>query len=117
MPRRRCSLAPLSLWSSNSDQLDFTQVRRSDVDGDGAKPARLQRDAPGAYGRLGESGPRLLAIPGEKLVEPQVVNATGNRRRDAIQHQALQPLPMCTLRNNNQISHLGPLMGIIGSHV
>src|ERR1017187_8544842 len=31
MPRRRCSLAPRSLWSSNSDQLDFTQVRRSDL--------------------------------------------------------------------------------------
>src|ERR1035437_4886384 len=30
MPRRRCSLAPRSLWSSNSDQLDFTTVRRSD---------------------------------------------------------------------------------------
>src|ERR1019366_9639378 len=33
MPRRRCSLAPRSLWSSNSDQLDFTQVRRSEVNG------------------------------------------------------------------------------------
>src|ERR1035441_9007901 len=31
MPRRRGSLRPCSLWSSNSDQLDFTQVRRSEL--------------------------------------------------------------------------------------
>src|ERR1039458_1925621 len=39
MPRRRCSLAPRSLWSSNSDQLDFTQVRRSEFVG---LPAELR---------------------------------------------------------------------------
>ena len=40
-----------------------------DVDGDGAEAAGLQGDAPRAHGRLREAGPRLLAVPGEELVQ------------------------------------------------
>ena len=54
-------------------------------------------------------GSRL--VPREELVQPEIVNAAGDRRGDAVQHQALQSLPMGSLRNNNQISHLGPLNG------
>ena len=64
-----------------------------------------------ADGRLGEAGPGFAPVPLEELVEPEIVNAAGDRRGDAIQHQALQSLPMGSLRNNNQISHLGPLNG------
>src|ERR1035441_8737891 len=69
------------------------------------------RVAPGAHGRLGESGPGLPAIPLEELIEPEIVDAAGNRGGDAVKHQPLQSLPMGSLRNNNQTSHLGPLNG------
>src|ERR1035437_7263475 len=85
--------------------------RNPHVDGDGAEPAGLQDDAPGAHSRLRESGPGFPPIPLEELVEPEIVNAAGDRRGNAIQHQPLQPLPMGSMRNNNQISHLGPLNG------
>jgi hypothetical protein len=35
----------------------------------------------------------------------------GSAEFDAILHQSLLSLPMGSLRNNNQISHLGPLNG------
>jgi hypothetical protein len=85
--------------------------RNPHVDGNGTKPAGFQDNAPGAHRRLRESGPGFPAVPFEELVEAKIVHAAGNRRRDAIQHQSLQPLPMGSLRNNNQISHLGPLNG------
>jgi hypothetical protein len=76
------------------------------VDGDGAELAGLQRNTPLAHSCLRESGTGFPAIPFEEFVEPEVVHAAGNRRRDAIQHQSLQSLPMGSMRNNNQISHL-----------
>src|ERR1017187_2208652 len=93
--------------------LDRQLANRRDphVDGNGAEPAGLQRNAPGGDGRLGESGPGFAPVPLEELVEPQIVDAAGDRRGDAIQHQSLQPLPMGSLRSNNQISHLGSLNG------
>ena len=41
----------------------------------------------------------------------QIVNALGDRRGDAVQHQRLQAAPLVRLWNNNQISHLGPHNG------
>ncbi len=81
------------------------------IDRNGAKPAGLQRNAPGAHRRLGKPGPRFAPVPLEELVEAEIVNAASDRGRDAIQHQALESLPVGSLRNNNQISHLGPLNG------
>ena len=60
---------------------------------------------------LVKPGPRLQFVPGEELVEPEVVDAFGDRGGDAVQHQALQSLPLSSLWNNNQIIHLGPLNG------
>ena len=78
------------------------------VDRHGAEPAGLQRNTPGAHRRLGETGPGFLdGQPGEKLVKPEVVHAARDRRRDAVQHQRLQLLPLVRLRNYNQIIHLG----------
>jgi hypothetical protein len=85
--------------------------RDPDVDGNGAQPAGLQRDAPGRYSGLREARPRFLAVPGEKFVQAEVVHPARNRGGDAIQHQGLEPLPLGGLRSNNQISHLGPLNG------
>src|ERR1017187_6618974 len=89
----------------------FAHRRNPDVDGNGAKAAALQRDAPGAHRRLRESGPGFAPEPLEEFVEPEIVNTAGDWRGDAIQHQALQSLPMGSLRKKNQISHLGPLNG------
>ena len=58
-----------------------------------------------------EAGPRFASVPLEELVESQVVHATSDRGGNAVQHQSLQSLPMGGLRNNNQISHIGPLNG------
>src|ERR1035437_5571978 len=89
----------------------FPDRRDPHVDGNSAESAQLQGNAPSAHRRLGESRPGFQAIPLEEFVEPQVVHATGDRGGDAVEHQTLQSLPMGRLRNNSQISHLGPLNG------
>ena len=68
-------------------------------------------------GRLCESRPGFAPVPLEELVEPEIVEAAGDRGRDAAEYRALQSLSLGSLRNNNQISHLGPLHGNIGSYV
>src|ERR1019366_1335769 len=42
--------------------------RHADDDRGGPQPAFLQGYAPGGYGGLGEARPRLLGVPGEKLI-------------------------------------------------
>jgi hypothetical protein len=66
---------------------------------------------------LVKPGRRRLAKPVEELVEPEVVDPPSNRRGDAIEHKRLEFLPLVRLWNNNQVSHLSPIMGNIGSHV
>src|SRR5450756_2007569 len=78
---------------------------------DCAEHAGFQDNAPGAHRRLRESGPGFPAVPLEEFVEPQVVHATRDRGGNAVEHQTLQSVPLGSLRNNNQISHLGPLNG------
>ena len=39
--------------------------------------------------------PRHLAIPGEELIGGKVVNAFRNRRGGGIEHEGLQPAPIC----------------------
>ena len=85
--------------------------RDSDVDGDGPEPAGLQRDAPGAHGCLGEARPGLLREPGEKLVQPQVVNPFGDRGGNAIQDQGLQSAPVRRSVRNRYLIHFSPLNG------
>src|SRR5712691_6956258 len=49
--RTRCFLAPTSRWSSNSDHLEFTEIRRSDValvKPKAAKKAKATKKAPQA---------------------------------------------------------------------
>lgn len=55
------------------------------VDGNGAESARLPSGAPGAHGRLCKAGPGIPALPGEELVQPEIVNAAGDRGRDAVE--------------------------------
>src|ERR1035437_1501727 len=85
------------------------------VYGKSAEFARLQRNPqrnpPRTHSRLREAGPGFPAIPLEELVQAEVVNATRDRGRDAVEHQPLQPLPLGGLRNYTQISHLGPHNG------
>jgi len=63
------------------------------VYGNRAQPAGLQRNAPSSNGRLGEARPWLLGVPRKELIEAQVVYAFGDRRRDGIEHQGLEPPP------------------------
>jgi hypothetical protein len=50
-----------------------------DVDGNRPEAAGLQFRAPGVHGGLGEAGARFPALPGEKLVEPEIVRALRDR--------------------------------------
>ena len=49
---------------------------------------------------------KTLAGPEGGRLQAEVVHATGDRGRDAVEHQSFQPLPFSNLRNDNQISHL-----------
>ena len=54
---------------------------------------------------------KTLAGPEGGRLQAEVVHATGDRGRDAVEHQPLQSLPFGDLRNNNQINHLDPHNG------
>ena len=77
---------------------------------DRPQPAGLQRHAPGAHGGLGEAGPRLQVVPGEELVQAQVVDplVIGEETLSSTRPSAAAS---GALANNNQIIHLGPLNG------
>ena len=68
--------------------------RDPDINRDRAELAGFERHAPGGDGRLRESGgPRLQHEPGYEFVQPEVVHAPRDRRRDAVEHQRLQSVP------------------------
>ena len=75
------------------------------VDGNGAEPAGLECHAPGAHGRLGEAGPRLLAVPREEFVQAEIVDPLRDRGGDAVQDQRLQPAPICRPVRQHQFVH------------
>ena len=51
------------------------------------------------------------AIPLEELVEAEIVYATGIGDETLSNANPFKSLPLVGLRNNNQISYLGPLNG------
>src|ERR1039458_4137993 len=52
----------------------------TDVDGDGAQSAGLERHSPGVHGCLREAGPGLLAVPRDELVQAEIVDPARDRR-------------------------------------
>ena len=64
--------APHDASIGDADGCAATAVRDergglTNVDGNGAEPARLQGHAPGAHRGLGEAGPAFLAVPRRKI--------------------------------------------------
>jgi Prokaryotic E2 family A len=65
----------------------------------------------------------LPHIPRDEFVQPEVVNPARNRGGDAVEHQGLQPAPICRPVCQHKIAHLSvlfcfrkrPLLGHIGS--
>ena len=58
----------------------------------------------------------LFRSPLEELVEAEIVYATGIGDQTLSNANPFKSLPLVGLRNNNQISYLGPLNGQYGNH-
>src|ERR1035441_10138299 len=54
-------------------------------------------------------GPGFLAIPGKKLVQPQIIDSLGDRGGNAVQDHGLQPLPVRRLVCQRYLVHFSPL--------
>ena len=69
-----------------------------------------------SHGRLGEAGARLLLVPGEELVQAEIVHALGDRGGDAARTRAFSRRQSSCLFTSIK-SLMLVLLGIIGSHV
>jgi hypothetical protein len=103
--------SPLSAASTAS----FADRRDPDVYRDRAEPAGFERHPPGCYGRLRKPGwSRLQHEPGYEFVQPEVVHAPRDRRRNAVEHQRFQSVPMRGSLGYYQFVHLlSPLVPVM----
>jgi hypothetical protein len=88
--------------------------RHSNNDGGRTQTAVFQRYPPGAHCRFGEARPRRLLEPIHKFVQRNIVNVFRERRRDAVEHERLQLLPLRYLFEADQFVYFRVLLGING---